>query len=95
MAATLVAGDGRYAVDDDAAVLLIRYLDHRALDAVLPPGQALDAVLASVRSLGRPGIAKLLAASLGTEDVSVTVDGDAEWVRVEISGSAQTWWEVL
>ncbi|MFD9735796.1 PP2C family protein-serine/threonine phosphatase [Umezawaea sp. NPDC059074] len=33
MADTLVAGDGRYAVDDDAAVLLIRYHGPRVLDA--------------------------------------------------------------
>ncbi|MFD4644442.1 PP2C family protein-serine/threonine phosphatase [Lentzea sp. NPDC058436] len=95
MASTLVAGDGRYAVDDDAAVLLIRYRGHRALDAVLPADQAADAALAAVRALGRTGLPDRLEVPAGQGDVTVTVDGDAEWARIEISGGAGTWWEVL
>ncbi|MGI5499953.1 PP2C family protein-serine/threonine phosphatase [Lentzea sp. CA-135723] len=93
MASTLVAGDGRYAVDDDAAVLLIRYLGDRALDTTLPAEQALDAALAAVRSLGRP--VDRLTTSLGPGDVRITVDGGAEWARVEFHQDEQTWWEVL
>lgn len=95
MAAVLVAGDGRYAVDDDAAVLLIRYRGTRALHAVLPADEAPDAALAAVRSLGRPDVPDRLDAPVGPGEVTVTVDGDAEWARIEISGGAGTWWEVL
>ncbi|GLY50567.1 GAF domain-containing SpoIIE family protein phosphatase [Lentzea sp. NBRC 102530] len=93
MASTLVAGDGRYAVDDDAAVLLIRYRGDRVLDTTLPAEQALDAALAAVRSLGRP--VDRLTTSLEPGDVRVTVDGDAEWARVEFHRGEETWWEVL
>ncbi|USX54614.1 PP2C family protein-serine/threonine phosphatase [Lentzea sp. HUAS12] len=95
MAAALVAGDGRYAVDDDAAVLLIRYRGPRHLDAVLPADQAADAALAAVRELGRPGLPDRIDGPAGHEDVTVIVDGDAGWARIEISGGAGTWWEVL
>ena len=95
MAAALVAGDGRYAVDDDAAVLLIRYRGRRRLDVVLPADQASDAALAAVRALGRPDLPDRLDVPAGQDEVTVTVDGDAEWARVEISGGAGTWWEVL
>ncbi|MFD4672559.1 PP2C family protein-serine/threonine phosphatase [Lentzea sp. NPDC058450] len=93
MASTLVAGDGRYAVDDDAAVLLIRYRGDRALDTTLPADQAIEAALAAVRSLGRP--VDRLTTSLEPGDVRVTVDGDAEWARVEFHRGEETWWEVL
>ncbi|MFD5825938.1 PP2C family protein-serine/threonine phosphatase [Lentzea sp. NPDC060358] len=95
MAAALVAGDGRYAVDDDAAVLLIRYRGHRALDAVLPAEQAPRAALAAAASLGRPGLPDRLTVSPGPGEVTVTVDGDATWARIEFRGDEQTWWEVL
>ncbi|HEX7303981.1 SpoIIE family protein phosphatase, partial [Lentzea sp.] len=95
LAAALVAGDGRYAVDDDAAVLLIRYRGHRALDAVLPAERAPDAALAAARSLGSQDVPDRLTVSPEPGEVTVTVDGDAEWARIEISGNGQTWWEVL
>jgi len=93
MANTLVAGDGRYAVDDDAAVLLIRYHGPRVLDEVLPAERVPEAVRAAVRSLGRPGVPDLATEAAG--EVSVTVDGDAEWARVEVRADGRTWWEVL
>ena len=93
MANTLVAGDGRYAVDDDAAVLLIRYHGPRVLDEVLPAERVPEAVRAAVRSLGRPGVPELATEAAG--EVSVTVDGDAEWARVEVRADGRTWWEVL
>ncbi|MET9230125.1 GAF domain-containing SpoIIE family protein phosphatase [Lentzea sp. NPDC003310] len=94
VAAALVEGDGRYAVDDDAAVMVIRYRGRRVLDTVLPAAEAPQAALAAVRSLGRPVPDRLVGVPEHGE-VTVTVDGDATWARIEISGGARTWWEVL
>ncbi len=95
MAAALVAGDGRYVVDDDAAVLLLRYRGPRVLDVVLPADQAPAAALAAVRSLGGSGVPDELTAPPSGGDVAVTVDGDGSWTRIEIRGGGRTWWEVL
>ncbi|MBP2472158.1 serine phosphatase RsbU (regulator of sigma subunit) [Crossiella equi] len=99
MVNTLVAGAGRFAVDDDVAVLAIRYRGPRALHTVLPPAQAEEAALAAVRRVrgGHAVLPESLRRHLtalgreGTPEVRVVVDGDEDWTRVE----AGTAWALL
>ncbi|WP_086821063.1 PP2C family protein-serine/threonine phosphatase [Allokutzneria sp. NRRL B-24872] len=97
IARTMVTGAGRYTVDDDAAVLVIRHRGNRALHLRLPAREAAGAALTALRRL-RGDESAALPASITAflegapeGEVLVTVDGDQVWTRVEVSSTDSAW----
>ncbi|GAA3001679.1 PP2C family protein-serine/threonine phosphatase [Actinokineospora diospyrosa] len=88
MVEALLAGAGRYHVNDDVAVLAVRNLGVTALDRVLPAHEVLGAVENALRELTHPGcppdhLARFVAGR--STDIRAKVAGDAEWARVELT----------
>ncbi|WP_026422068.1 PP2C family protein-serine/threonine phosphatase [Actinokineospora inagensis] len=75
----LISGSDRYHVNDDVAVLAIRYLGPPLFDQVLPAADVADAVTAALRDLNPALRAGQL---LVTGPTRVTITGDSTWARL-------------
>ncbi|GAA3844990.1 hypothetical protein GCM10022243_09080 [Saccharothrix violaceirubra] len=89
----LLAGTERYRVVDDAAVLAIRHVGPTLLDTTLPPSEVPAAVLDLVGHHLPEDMALFL--DLVDDPVHVTVHGDADWARLELTHHDRTSWAEL
>ncbi|PPK71402.1 SpoIIE family protein phosphatase [Actinokineospora auranticolor] len=96
----LLTGSDRYHVNDDVAVLAIRYLGPPVLDRALPSAEVTDAVTAAVRALNPdlPPPEELLAfLAEHPGEIRATVTGDARWARIDLTDANgdQAWTELV
>ncbi|MBM7774473.1 serine phosphatase RsbU (regulator of sigma subunit) [Actinokineospora baliensis] len=97
----LLAGAGRYHVNDDVAVLAVRNLGTTTLDQVLPPTDLTSAVERALQALSpHHRLPEHLARHTTdhTTRTKATVAGDATWARVELTAvepnGGTTWTEL-